>query len=97
MKNKKYVLLNNLGIKQSGNEIWPVSVIYQKIIKKSGLEASSRPFCVSKELLKFLKQTDYIGYVIAKLSRDVKISMHTFADLFYRGFFKNIKGPGTII
>ena len=46
--------------------------------------------------MNFLKQTDYTGYVIAKLSKDVKISMPTFADSFYRGFFKNIKWLGII-
>ena len=94
-------LLNNLGIKQSGNVIWFVSVIFlkkllSKIIKKYGLETSSRLFCISKDLVNFLKQTDYTGYVIAKLSKDVKISMLTFADSFYRRFFKNIKWLGTI-
>ena len=30
VRNMKRILLNNLGSKQSGNEIWPVYVILQK-------------------------------------------------------------------
>ena len=39
-KNKKHILLNNLGSKQSVNEIWPVYAIlkkekfYRKILQK---------------------------------------------------------------
>ena len=33
--------------------------------------------------MKFLKQTNYIGYVIAKLSKHIKISMKTSSDFFF--------------
>ena len=51
----KHETRNNLKSNQSGNEIWPVHVILQKKIVtclcyKCGLETSSRPFCVCKEL-----------------------------------------------
>ena len=55
-ENKKYILLNNFGSKQSVNEIWPVYVIlqkeifYQKIYKNCDLKTNSRAFCVCKEL-----------------------------------------------
>ena len=37
--------------------------LLSKNYKKSGLETSSRPFCVSKDLMKFLRQIDCIGYL----------------------------------
>ena len=59
-----------------------------------GLETSSKPFCVYKELSlttikkkTLLKQADYTGYIIAILSKHVKISLKTSLDSFYRGFF----------
>ena len=53
--NTKHILLNNLGSKQSGNEIWPVYVIlqkkifYQKFFEKCGLDTSPRLFLIFKE------------------------------------------------
>ena len=44
--------------------------------------------------MKFLKQPAYIGYVIAKLSKLVKISMQTYSDLFLDDSFKIKKGLG---
>ena len=49
------ILLNNLGSKQSGKEIWPVYVILQnkfffkKYYEKLGPETSSWPFSIIKE------------------------------------------------
>ena len=49
------ILLNNLGSKQSDNEIWPVYAILEnkfffvKLYEKYGLKTSSRPFMVFKE------------------------------------------------
>ena len=45
--------------------------------------------------MKRLKQLAYIKYVIAKLSKFVKISMHTSLDYFYRRFSENLKGLQT--
>ena len=40
----------------------------------------------------FLKQADYIGYVMATLSKYVKINTSRLPQIpFYRGFFNNIK------
>ena len=48
--NTKHILLNNLGSKQSVNEIWPVNKFFIKTFyEKSGLETSSRPFLIFKE------------------------------------------------
>ena len=41
----------------------------------------------------FLKQTDYIGYIITKLSKYVQICMSASWYSFYKGFLKNIIGP----
>ena len=55
-RNTKHILLNNLGSKQSDNEIWPVYAILEnkfffvkKLYEKCGLKTSSRPFMVFKE------------------------------------------------
>ena len=42
-----------------------------------------------------MKQVGYVWYVIAKLSKYVKISKGVSSDPFYRGFFKIEKGLGT--
>ena len=79
---------------QSGNKVWSVYVTLQInffFCQKWGLETSSRPFCVYKGLTqpllktRFLKQADYIGYVIAKL----KIYQNQHAD-FMRSFLHRI-------
>lgn len=45
--------------------------------------------------MKFLKQADYVGYVNAKLTKHVKISMQRPSEYFYRGSFKIEKSPRT--
>ena len=45
--------------------------------------------------MKLLKQTTYVRYVLAKLSKFVQTSTKTSSDPFYRGVFENEKGPGT--
>ena len=47
--------------------------------------------------MKFLKQPAYIRYVIGKLSKFVKTSMHTSSDSFYREFYENQNGFETSI
>ena len=36
-----------------------------------------------------LKHATYISYILAKLSKPVKITKQTSLDFFYRGLFKN--------
>ena len=38
--------------------------------------------------MNILKQSDYVEYVIAKLSKQGKISVQTSSDLWYRALFK---------
>ena len=45
--------------------------------------------------MKFLRQVDFIEYVIAKLSEYVKISIQASSDSFYKRFCKSKIGPGT--
>ena len=54
-KNKKYILLINLGNNQSGIEIFLIYVIpqknfYQNVLQKCGIQTRSRRFCFYKEL-----------------------------------------------
>ena len=58
----------------------------KKLYQNCGLKTSSRPICVCKEIkhnyyykMRFLKQTAYNGYVIAKLSIEICSNQH--ADL----------------
>ena len=89
--NQKYILLNKLGswehslVMKLGQFIKRIFI--KKFYKKCGPETSFRPFCVYKGLntasflqwkMKFLKLTDYIGYVIAKLSKYTKINILIF-------------------
>ena len=46
--------------------------------------------------MKLLKQTTYVRYVLAKLSKFVQTSTKTSSDPFYRGVFENEKGPNLI-
>ena len=41
--------------------------------------------------MKFLKQIDHIRYVIAKLSKFVKVNMHTSSDSFLQMIFGKLK------
>ena len=42
-----------------------------------------------------IKRADFIGYLLAILSKYAKVTMYNCSDSFYRGFLKNKKRPGT--
>ena len=89
---KKYVLLNNLQSKHSLAmkfcEFMPYynrKMFIKKFYKKCDLTQVPGPFVFMKKLywkMKFLKQADYIEYVMAKLSKYVEIGKQTFTDSF---------------
>ena len=102
--NKTYILLNNLGSKHSllikFGQFSSYSLrnnFIKNFYKNCGLKTSPRPFCVCKELnlylkIEFLKQSTYIRYAIAKLSKLVQISMVPGGRfLFTEDSLKNIK------
>ena len=45
--------------------------------------------------MKFLKQADFLGFVIAKLSKHDKISIQISLNFFLQKILKSDKGPGT--
>ena len=70
----------------------------KKFCKNGSLKTSSRPFCVCKELStasigkwNFLKQTIYIRYIRAKLSKVFQISMMTSSDSFLQRILWKLK------
>ena len=74
----------------------------KKLYQNCGLKTSSRPFFDLQRIkhnfywkMKFLKQATYIGYVIAKLSKSVQISMLTSLESLLQWILGNQKGPGT--
>ena len=87
--------MNNLGKKQSVNEIWPVYVIsqkkkiYQKIPRKlrpeNEFQAPLSLQRIKHNLYwkrKLLKQATYIKYVLAKPSKFLQIITQTSSDSF---------------
>ena len=42
-----------------------------------------------------MNQADYVGCIITKLSKYIKINKVTSSDSFYRTFFENNREPGT--
>ena len=89
-QNNKFILLNNLESKQSVNEILPAYVILQKKKMYQKIPQKRRPEKALLHLqrikhniywkMELLKQTTYIRYVLAKLSKIVQISTQTSSD-----------------
>ena len=73
------------------------NIFIKKFNKKCGMKTSSRPFCfqrIEHKLhleMKFSKESTYIGYVITKLSKLVKISMLTSSDSFLLGILQKLQ------
>ena len=73
-------------------------IIKEKIVSKTSTKTAiskvSDPLVFTKSLKKtlLLKQATYIRYILAKLSKPVQITKHTFSDFFTEDYLKIKKG-----